>query len=446
MLPFGVSSRSANILEEEKMTTSPEESQIPETGPLSSLTEDLSFYGEVQYLDYGGVRHLRKAYRIPIDLLHFNIENGRYATKFSLLRGANPGVSINPRDSYWRSEILKMLDGTWEDSATGVHTRSDRSHFQDLVEDIEQRGQERTGIVLEDGGVMSGNRRLAALITLSNQHPDADRYRYLHAFIVPGQGVSPADAWRLEMSAQMGQGRLLRDYDPVERLIKIREGVRLLMQTNIHDSEEDAIRVVANDFGTDAATIRKDLDSLKHIDNYLNAIARPDQYWLANTLTEVFTELEPLEQSMRVNSMPLADQARLRTGVYFLIRNSEADFRLLRDIRGAVGPARRRRDAQSVPGALEAITANAPDPQVLEGEPTKETEQQADDIAEQFRAEYQAGRPGSVLSKAQRGEANLRAVKEALEFDPTPSGGISDQLGQSLMSAREFATESLDLL
>ena len=447
MLPLGMSSRSANILEEEeRMTTTPEESQIPQTGPLSSLEEDQSFYGEVQYLDYGGARHLRKAYRIPIDLLHFNIENGRYATKFALLRGANPGVNINPRDSQWRNEILQMLDGTWEDAATGVNTRSDRSHFQALVEDMEQRGQERTGIVLEDGGVMSGNRRLAALITLSSQHPDADRYRYLHAFVVPGQGVSPADAWRLEMSAQMGQGRLLRDYDPVERLIKIREGVALLMQTNIHDSEEAAIRIVTNDFGTDAATIRKDLDSLKHIDNYLNAIARPGQYWLANTLTEVFTELEPLEQSMRVNTMPLIDQARLRTGVYFLIRNGQADFHLLRDIRGAVGPARRRRDAQSVPAAAEAITANAPDPQMLEGEPTEETEQQAATIAEQFRAEYQAGRPGSLLSKAQRGEANLRAVKEALEVDSAPSGSVSNQLRQSLMSAREFATESLDLL
>ena len=149
---------------------------------------------------------------------------------------------------------------------------------------------------------------------------------------------------------------------------------------------------------------------------------------------------------MRVNTVPLVEQARLRTGVYFLIRNDQADFRLLRDIRGAVGPARRRRDAQSVPAAVRAITENAPDPQMLEGEPTEGTEQKAATIADQFRAEYQAGRPGSVLSKAQRGEANLRAVREALEFDPTPSGGVSDQLRQSLMSAREFATESLDLL
>ena len=43
MLPLGMSSRSANILEEEeRMTTTPEESQIPQTGPLSSLEEDQS--------------------------------------------------------------------------------------------------------------------------------------------------------------------------------------------------------------------------------------------------------------------------------------------------------------------------------------------------------------------------------------------------------------------
>lgn len=428
------------------MTTTPEASQIPLSGPLSSLQDDTSFYGEVQYLDYGGERHLRKAYRIPIDLLHFNIENGRYATKFSLLKGANPGVNINPRASHWRDEILRMLNGTWEDAASGVNTRPDRNHFETLAGDIEQRGQERTGIVLEDGGVMSGNRRLAALITLSSQHPDADKYRYFHAFIVPGQGVSPADAWRLEMSAQMGQGRLLRDYEPVERLIKIRQGVELWRQTNVTDTEEDAIRVVANDFGTEPSTIRKDLDSLKHIDNYLHAINRPDQYWLANELTEVFTELETLEQSMRVNGLPLQDQAKLRAATYFMIRNGQADFRLMRDIRGAVGPARRRRDAQSVPKAFAALIDNAPDPGVLPEEPTQDTEEHAIAMAEKFRAEFQAGRPGSVLSKAQRGDANLRAVKEALQVDPESAESVAAQLRQALQSAKQSTAESLTIL
>ena len=427
------------------MTTIHEENQIPQTGPLSSLTED-NEYGEVQFLHYGGARHRRRAFRVPIDLLHFNIENGRYSTRFALLQDANPEVNIDPTDLHWRGEILKMLNGTWVDPRTGVNTYSERLHFQNLMDDLQQRGQERTGIVLEDGGVMSGNRRLAALITLSSLHPDVDSYRFLHAFIIPGQGVSPEDRWRLEMSAQVGQGRLLRDYDPVERLIKIREGVRLYKETHEHAPDSEGIQVVANDMGTDPTLIRKDLDSLKHVDNYLNAINCPGQYWLANTLTEVFTELEPLEQAMRVNEVPLAKRAELRTAVYFMIRNGKTDYQLLRSIRTAVGPARRRQDAQSVPQAVEAIVTQAPDPQMLEEEPNTSTQAQATNMVEQFLAEYQAGRPGSVLSKAQRGEANLRAVKETLEFDATPSEGISGQLKQSLGAARNYADESISLI
>ena len=427
------------------MTTTSDTTQIPQAGPLSSLVENDDFSGEVQFLDYGGVRHLRKAFRIPIDLLHFNIRNGRYATKFTLLQGANAGVNIDPTHPHWRDEILKMLDGTWEDASTGVNTHSDQSHFQNLVADLEQRGQERTGLVLEDGGVMSGNRRLAALITLSRRYPDVPRYRYLHAFIVPGQGVSPADAWRLEMSAQLGPGRLIREYDPVERLLKIREGVNLVRETHGYDSEEAAIRVVANDFGVDVSTIRNDLDSLKHIDNYLDAMARPKQYWLANGLTEVFTELEPIEQAMRINSTPMEVRAQLRGGIYHMIRNDATDFRMLRDIRRAVGPTQRRRNAWSVPKAIEVITQGAPTQQEFEEEPTDETKQQALTIAEQFRAEYEAGKPGQVLSKARTGEANLRAVKEALELDPSTSGDVSS-LRQSLESARDFAIESIDFL
>ena len=56
----------------------------------------------------------------------------------------------------------------------------------------------------------------------------------------------------------------------------------------------------------------------------------------------------------------------------------------------------------------------------------KDTEQHAATVADQFRAEYQAGRPGSVLSKAQRGEANLRAVKGSARIRPyTPLGDVS---------------------
>ena len=428
------------------MSASQEQLQIPTFGPLSSLSEEHDLYGETQYLSYGSDRHLRKAFRIPIELLHFNIENGRYATKFKLLEASNPQVVIDPRLPEWRDEILRMLDGTWENPATGDNTRTDQTHFENLVDDIEQRGQERTGIVLEDGGVMSGNRRLAALMTLANRHPDAVKYRLFYAFIVPVEGVSPADRWRLEMSAQMGQGRLLREYAPVERLIKIREGVELLRESPQNLTREAAVMVIANDFGTEPKSINAELDVIKHIDAYLDAIGQPQQYYLANSLTEVFTEMEPLEQAMDANEMDWDDRARLRRAVYHIIRNNQADFHLIRDIRGAVGPIRRRADARPVPKAIETLTTDAPDADVLDSESEASTEGHAATMVERFRAEYQAGRPGPILAKAQRGEANLRAVKEALELDNSASWQIATQLSDALESARDHASASIDLI
>ena len=80
-------------------------SQIPKEGPLSILTEE-SWTGVSENLRYGGQLHLRKAYRIPIDTLHFNIMNGRYRTRYELLKKANPEVVIDSTKDKWRQEIL----------------------------------------------------------------------------------------------------------------------------------------------------------------------------------------------------------------------------------------------------------------------------------------------------------------------------------------------------
>jgi len=109
-----------------------QENQIPKEGPLSILAED-AWTGVRENIRYGGQSHLRKSYRIPIDILHFNIKNGRYRIRYSLLEKANPEVVIDPTQDHWRHEILGLLNGTWEDSKTGIGTRKDRKYFLQLV-------------------------------------------------------------------------------------------------------------------------------------------------------------------------------------------------------------------------------------------------------------------------------------------------------------------------
>ncbi|MFC1972559.1 hypothetical protein ACFLVE_04055 [Chloroflexota bacterium] len=127
-----------------------EQPQIPVTGPLSIIDKEADWTGVSENLTYAGRQNLRKSFRIPIELLHFNIENGRYHTKFLLLQQAHPGENINPTEARWRDEILKLLNGTWVDNNTGVNTYDDRDYFLQLAEDIRVRGQERPGLVLEN--------------------------------------------------------------------------------------------------------------------------------------------------------------------------------------------------------------------------------------------------------------------------------------------------------
>jgi hypothetical protein len=422
--------------------------QIPSRGPLSSVDARSSFTGEIQALYYGGTRHLRQAFRIPIDLLHFNIENGRYQTKFSLLKAANPGVNINPREPHWRDQILRLLNGTWESPSTGVNTRAERAPFDTLTRDIAARGQERPGIVLEDGGVMSGNRRLAALITLSRERPDADQFRYFVGCIIPAEGgMTPADRWRLEMSAQSGQTRLLREYDPIERLLKMKEGVGLLLQMP-DMTEQRAVASVANDFGTEVDTIKKDLASLRHIDQYLTAIGHSGDYWLANNLTEIFTEFEPLEQALETNGTQPRDKAKLRRSLFFIVRNEQADYRLLRDIRTAVGPRQRRRSPQGVPQALGTLLDNTLSDENLRQSPTPSSKEEAEDLVERFNSEFQAGKHQEApITKAQRAETNLRTLVDILQGDGRPAAlRQADRLRESLSNTREHADRAIQLL
>lgn len=93
------------------------------------------------------------------------------------------------------------------------------------------------------------------------------------------------------MVAQQAQARLTREYEPVERLLKIRQGIESFEALNPLEGEGSAIRAVANDFGVTEEYILQEMDTLKQIESYLDAIGHPEEWWLAEGLTEVFTEI-----------------------------------------------------------------------------------------------------------------------------------------------------------
>lgn len=420
----------------------PTNSQIPSAGPLSSLTQaDCTEVSE--YLYYGGTRHLCRSYRIPLQLLHFNIENGRYRTKYTVLKKANPGVNIDPQEDRWAQEILRLLNGTFVDPDTGVNTQRDRTHFEALKEDIRNRGQERPGIVLENGGVISGNRRLAALRTLYGE-ANEQRFGVFEAFIIPSGGpVSAADRWRLEMSAQVGQARLTRNYEPIERLLKIEEGIRLLMEQDPQVTEDSAVRAVANDFGDDPEPLLNDLISLRHIRDYLIAIGHPEEWWLAEGLTEVFLEIEPTMVAAVRQGMDVSEQGALKRQLFNIVKSGQATYDLIRTIRQAIGTGRRN---PPIPSATRMLIDNAPYIEGLQTQQTQTDKEQVAQLVESFTGEVQARKDEQrPVTLAERAVTNLRALNDVVTRG-IPDTAIKPQLIEKVREAEELTEQCLSSL
>jgi hypothetical protein len=103
-------------------------------------------------------------YRLPINLLAFNIRNGRFAAE---LRATEKQLgrrldALMPEDD----EVIRKLLLNQDEFATGL-----------LKDDIRKVGQTDPGIITHDGFVINGNRRMAVLQALHDEDRTS-KYRF----------------------------------------------------------------------------------------------------------------------------------------------------------------------------------------------------------------------------------------------------------------------------
>ncbi|MFC1910626.1 hypothetical protein ACFLXC_05010 [Chloroflexota bacterium] len=399
-----------------------------------------SLTDEAHNLWYKGRYNLRYCCRIPINLLHFNIENGRYASKWDLLKRKYPGANITPQNDPWKTEILRLLDGTWEDHNSGANTRADRAHFLDIVEDMKIRRQERPGIVLENGAVVSGNRRLAALITLSA----SPEFGYFNAFIIPGD-LDEADRWKLEMVGQMAPARLTQDYSAVDMLLKIKQGVDATLKANPQIGERGAISAVATEMGRKPEDIKNELKTLQHVEEYLRSIGRAKEWWLIEGKTEQLTEIEPLVQACDKGGLEPDKKAKVKAAVFQAISCDKADNRWVRDVRRAVGPATGNK-ATGVPEVVELLIKNAPSTSELSQPTTTQVKTKVDVMVQRVVSIMQVVKEGNPLVKAEAAESNLKKLKGSISGNPQSAAGYVDELKRCMARCKDLAKDITDAI
>jgi hypothetical protein len=303
-------------------------------------------------------------YRIPLQHLYFNIENGRYADRMFRLRHDNPGVDIDPKKDKWANEIEKMLAGEHRD------TSQDKSAFEKLIQDIEQREQLRPGVVKFDGGVMDGNRRFAALRRLNRQNAKSGRFSYFEGVILPKE-TTDEDLWKIEAGLQLGIDERW-DYSPINELLKVREGLRLFgrMISQGKYAGKTPIQLVANSiYGRTEAEIEERAERLKLIDDYLAFIGKKGEYDIVGRTSERFLEGNRIVRAARNQQFDAKKVARLQAVLFYVIHLEKMDNWDLRKIYEAMGgdPKRKgRKPSQKNLKALDDFIGAFPDPREIQ--------------------------------------------------------------------------------
>ena len=142
-------------------------------------------------------------YRIPLDLLYYNNQNGRIGTWISKYEAENGPISDLSLEEY----NLKIED---------FIIKSDKGKFKETKDNIRDLSQMEPGVVLADGRVIDGNRRFTCLRQLARETGN-QKFNYFEAVILD-KNTSEKTIKLMEVSLQKGVlGKV--DYNAIENFM-----------------------------------------------------------------------------------------------------------------------------------------------------------------------------------------------------------------------------------
>lgn len=202
-----------------------------------------------------------KVYNIPLSYLLYNKYNGRILSRTKSLEKQKQEINLETDEG--RNLIENLL---WE-------SKVDRN--KKTLASIKDFGQQKVGIITKDGVIIDGNRRAMLLNKI-------DRTGYFKAIVLPVTlEENPIEIERLETTYQMGEDEKLR-YNPIEKYLKAKQ-IYDKLTPKLKDT--DAIKSIAEWMGETEGEIKKYLDTMAVMDEYL-------EYW---EYDGIYTQLDKRE-------------------------------------------------------------------------------------------------------------------------------------------------------
>jgi len=206
----------------------------------------------VQKLHYRGETKPHKVSRIDLDYLIYNRHNGRLEAEMLTWEQEN---AASPED--YDDDLHQVIDELlWKSSI---------QKNKQTLSDLDDKGQQRPGIVSLDGVIIDGNRRAMLLRRLEKQ---TGKKQYLDAIILPDSYAdNQTEIVRLETQYQLGEDAKV-EYGPLQKYLHVRR----LVDLGIPVDQVDKL------MSERPGNARRLLDIMALMDEYLEHIRCPRLY------------------------------------------------------------------------------------------------------------------------------------------------------------------------
>lgn len=225
-----------------------------------------------------------KVYQIPLDYLVFNKYNGRIKSRTKSLEKQNRVI-----DEYSEEGKAIIEELLW---------KSKIERNEKTLKDIHDFGQQKVGIITKDGIIIDGNRRAMLLNEITNKKFSkikfTKKYDYFKAVVLPVNiDENRLEIKKLETSFQMKEDEKLK-YNPVEKYLDAKDIYEALTNKTFKpedDFKEDTIETIANWMGEAPSEIKKYLQTIAIMDEYLEYLEYDGVYTQLDNREDQFLNL-----------------------------------------------------------------------------------------------------------------------------------------------------------
>ena len=214
-------------------------------------------------LTIDGITETYPIYQIRLDALYYNDQNDRIATWISQYKSDNKTETIDRTD-------LESYNNTIHEFIV----KSNPDKLKSTQKNISFIGQQKYGVVLNDGRIIDGNRRFTCLRNLAVDDP---KFNYFEAVILDRDIENSAKQIKmLELHIQIGEEARV-DYDPIDRLVGIYNDIIVNKILTMHEYAVSTGAQSDND-------VQKEVERAKLLAEFLEAINAPRQFYIARDL------------------------------------------------------------------------------------------------------------------------------------------------------------------